>query len=110
LPTLGGLSSAAFGINNLGQVVDDFALDANAQIVHAFVWQFGTGMKDLGVLPGGTFSNAVAINKNGVAVGAPTFNGGTFSTGDRHAVVFQNGQVTDLDPNLPPRRAAPSSG
>jgi probable HAF family extracellular repeat protein len=100
LPTLGGVSSAAFGINDLGQVVGDSALDANAQIIHAFVWQLGTGMRDLGVLPGGTFSNAVAINKSGVAVGASTFNGGSESLGDRHAVVFQNGQVTDLTPNL----------
>jgi probable HAF family extracellular repeat protein len=101
LPTLGGVSTAAFGVNDLGQVVGDSALDANAQTIHAFVWQLGTGIRDLGVLPGGTFSNAVAINKNGVAVGASTFNGGTAATGDRHAVVFQNGLVTDLDPNLP---------
>jgi probable HAF family extracellular repeat protein len=101
LPTLGGVSSAAFGINDLGQVVGKSALDANANIVHAFVWQLGTGMRDLGVLAGGQFSEAVAINRNGVAVGVSTFNGGTFFAGDRHAVVFQNGQVIDLTPNLP---------
>jgi probable HAF family extracellular repeat protein len=101
LPTLGGISSAAFGINDLGQVVGNSALDANANIVHAFVWQLGTGMRDLGVLAGGQFSEAVAINKSGVAVGVSTFNGGTFATGDRHAVAFQNGRVIDLTPGLP---------
>lgn len=70
LPSLGqGNSTFAYGINDLGQVVGQSAVDVNATIVHAFVWQVGTAMIDLGVLPGGTFSVASAINNSGVAIG-----------------------------------------
>ena len=101
LGTLGGQNAASFGINDLGQVVGDSDVDAAGTIVHAFVWQSGKGMTDLGVLAGGEFSVAVAINKNGLAAGVSTFAGGNFDLGDRHAVAFQNGSVTDLTPDLP---------
>jgi probable HAF family extracellular repeat protein len=101
LPTLGGPDAAAFGINDNGQVVGDSDLDATNGTTHAFLWQSGKGIVDLGTLPGGLFAEAVAINKNGAAVGVSTLNGGTFDTGDRHAALFQNGTVTDLTPNLP---------
>ena len=51
------------------------------------------------------FSEAVSINASGVAVGfstlAETQNGVTLDFGDRHAVVFQGGKITDLTPDLP---------
>jgi probable HAF family extracellular repeat protein len=57
---LGPLAPAA--INNVGQVVGDY----NG---HAFMWtQFG-GMRDLGILSGGTFSSAAAINDLGTVTG-----------------------------------------
>jgi len=62
-------------------------------------------VRDLGALAGGTFSEAVSVNGGGVAVGfstlVETFDGVGLDFGDRHAVVFQNGTVTDLTPDLP---------
>lgn len=54
------------------------------------------------------FSEAVSINASGVVVGfstlAETEDGVTLDFGDRHAVVFQNGGLTDLTPGyLAPR-------
>ena len=94
---LGGVSSEAFGINDNGQVVGA-AETAAPDTIHAFVWQNGA-IRDVGSLRG-TFSEAVSINLSGTAVGVATVSG-DIGTGDRHAVVFQNGSVTDLTPNLP---------
>ncbi|WP_026731404.1 HAF repeat-containing PEP-CTERM protein [Fischerella sp. PCC 9605] len=55
-------SSMAFGINNLGQVV---GRSGN----RAFVWSSSDGMTDLGILPGGTYSEGYAINDAGQVVG-----------------------------------------
>ena len=102
LPTLGGLNAEAWGMNDFGQVVG--AADVNATFTHACVWHGGT-VHDLGALSGGKFSEAVSINASGVAVGfstlVETVNGTTQDFGDRHAVVFQNGTVIDLTPDLP---------
>lgn len=103
LPTLGGASAEAWGLNDAGQIVG--AADTRvAQVTHAAVWQSGTA-RDLGALPGGMFSEAVSINASGVAVGfstlAETVNGVKLDFGDRHAVVFQSGRLTDLTPDLP---------
>ena len=77
---------------------------ATAGFTRAALWQSGT-VRDLGALPGGQFSEAVSINASGVAVGlstlAETVSGITLDFGDRHAVVFQGGVLTDLTPDLP---------
>jgi probable HAF family extracellular repeat protein len=102
LPTLGGLNAEAWGINDVGQIVG--AADVDATFTHACVWHNGT-VRDLGALPGAQFSEAVAINASGVAVGfstvVETVDGFTEDFGDRRAVVFQNGKVTNLTPDVP---------
>jgi probable HAF family extracellular repeat protein len=57
---------------------------------HAFLWDRGR-MRDLGVLPGGAFSYAHAINDHGQVVGW-----GSGAEGDTHAILWQNGQARDL--------------
>jgi probable HAF family extracellular repeat protein len=53
---------APTGINSWAQVVGNY----NG---HAFLWARGQGMRDLGLLPTGTFSRAAAINDLGVVTG-----------------------------------------
>jgi probable HAF family extracellular repeat protein len=102
LRTLGGREAEAWGINDAGQIVGAAGI-ATTGITHAALWQAGT-VRDLGALPGGEFSEAVSINASGVAVGfstlAETVSGVTLDFGDRHAVVFHDGVLTDLTPDL----------
>lgn len=67
--------SAAYGINDAGQVVGNSYTADPLQSVHAFLWQNGS-MQDLGTL-GGDQSQAMAINKDGKVVGGSRFSGGT---------------------------------
>src|SRR5262249_23271541 len=86
LGTLGGSTSTAAGINNLGQVVGTSYIEGDST-QHAFLWQNG-GMSDLGTLPEGTFSSATAINNAGQVVG--TADSGV-------PFLWQNGTMTALD-------------
>jgi probable HAF family extracellular repeat protein len=84
LGTLGGSSSLAHGINNVGQVVGGARLAGQPSYLHAFlitpdagVWyrdDNGDGandlMFDLGALPGLDYSQAYDVNEQGHAVGA----------------------------------------
>ena len=67
LGTLGGRSSAAYGINDQGVVVGSSV--TRTGVGHAFVWTNGT-MTDLGTLAGASASVAYDINEAGVIVGA----------------------------------------
>ena len=79
LGTLGGgpevvdYASAANGVNDLGQVV---GWSATTRVVpagspvHAVIWNAGTGITDLGTLPGDTSSAALKINLSGQVIGS----------------------------------------
>ncbi|KAB2965066.1 MAG: hypothetical protein F9K16_02895 [Thermoanaerobaculia bacterium] len=79
--------SAAYGLNDAGQVVGG-SYDASANF-HAFLWQNG-GMQDLGTL-GGDYSAAEAINEDGQIVGTARLANST-----PHAFLWQNGAMQDL--------------
>ncbi len=103
LPTLSGPNAAANGISDNGLIAG--ASNNAAGKLEATLWRNGTA-NDLGVLPGGLYSEAIDVNNNGVAVGVSTLNGGTYFAGERHATVFQNGTATDLTPELGPRQSS----
>jgi len=62
----GGGSSAAYGINDRGQIVGSST--AASGYAHAFLFEHGV-MKDLGMLPGGNQSIAQGINNRGQIAG-----------------------------------------
>lgn len=79
----GGDYSAAFGINDSGQVA---GTSNTGDSMHGFTWSSATGLRDLGTLPGANASQAFAINNHGQVAGAS----GT------HAVIWNNAVVQDL--------------
>ena len=87
LGTLGGKFSWAEGINALGQVIGTADTGAGigpgAFVLHAFLWQSGTGMTDLGMLPNAISSLPSAINDQGQIAGA-----NLLATGDQRAVLW----------------------
>lgn len=89
LGTLGGTGSAAFGINDNGQIVGIAAISSGD--FHAFLWTAKKGMIDLGTLPGATVSDAYGVNANGEIVGDSRF-----PDGSTYAAYWQHGKIVDL--------------
>jgi probable HAF family extracellular repeat protein len=87
LGTFGGSFSAAYAINQRGQVVG--ASETPNGERHAFLWQDGV-MTDLGT-PGGPFSAARSINARGRVI--VEGNAANLST---HVFVWQKGAMDDL--------------
>ncbi len=92
LGTLGGTSSFARDINNLGQVTGNAqtATGQPAPRLNTFLWDEPGSMINLGVLPGSNnFSRGYAINDFGVVVGESDNNAS-------RAFVYANGTLTGL--------------
>ncbi len=75
LGTLGGRTSAAYGVNNLGQVTG-YADLTNDSARHAYLYSNGA-MTDLGTL-GGTVSYGYAISNAGHVTGYSLLSNGNF--------------------------------
>ena len=92
----GDSESAAYGINNSGQVVGasyiPMAWDSTG---HAFLYSNGT-MSDLGTIGGFPFSAASGINASGQVVGYAGAAPGFTFLGDNHAFIYSNGTMTEL--------------
>ncbi|HEV2394547.1 MAG TPA: hypothetical protein VG146_19525 [Verrucomicrobiae bacterium] len=80
-------SSAAYGINNKGEIVGQSSTTNG--VLHAFLFSQGQ-MSDLGVLPGSQQSKAHAINDSSQVVGW------TLGPGTQRAFLYENGSLTDL--------------
>ena len=91
LGTLGGLYSAAYGVNALGTVVGKADTDTFGT-THAFAWANGQ-MTDLGTL-GGSNSVAYAVSETGTVAGTSE----TDDAGARHAFLYADSRMQDLTP------------
>jgi probable HAF family extracellular repeat protein len=107
----GGHETAAFALNNRGQVVgvatntipDPYSIVGFTTQTRAFLWQNGA-MQDLGTLPGGTDAVALLVNERGQIVGesytADSIPPPTPSCSDfpltLHGFLWENDQMMDL--------------
>jgi len=92
LGTLGGDNSSANGISSTGKVVGYSEITRGGGDVHAFVWDAATGMSDLGTIAGGNYSDAYAINSQGVIAGTSNM-----ANGELHAVLWTaSGKLIDI--------------
>jgi probable HAF family extracellular repeat protein len=106
LPTLGGTNGFATGANNKGEIVgwaentvhDPSCVPPQVLQFRAVLWGPGTGqIRELPPLSGDTASAATALNNRGQVVGISGICDravGRFSA--IHAVLWQNGEPTDL--------------
>lgn len=65
---------------------------------HAFVWTRSSGMRDLGLLPGDDYSEALSINDHGLIVGESC----NATTNVCRAVLWRNGAMVDLNTLVSP--------
>ena len=94
LPGIPGGSSAsnwAHAINSSGQIAGYSQEGAPNYYAHATVWFQGAVQTDLGLMGGGTFSDAYGLNDLGAVVGVAAV-----ASTNQHAFLWQNGQFTDL--------------
>jgi uncharacterized repeat protein (TIGR03803 family)/probable HAF family extracellular repeat protein len=118
-----GSRSAAFAINSDAAKLKIVGHSVTASgNLHAVMWQVsqpdnpndqGTQITDLGTLPSsdgssttpanGTQSDAYGINSSGAIIGESTYPGGGAQT---HAVLWQDGQIYDLNKYLPANNKA----
>lgn len=92
LGTLGGPGSGAVSINDKGQVAG--ISDMSDGSLHAFLYSAGS-MTDIGALaPDSSYAHPYALNNQGQVVGSMLT---TNSNDPRHAFLFANGQLFDLN-------------
>lgn len=106
LPTLGGTHGYAAAANNVGQIVgwaentvrDPTCTPPQVFQFRAVAWgPDGSHIRELPVLPGDTSSAATAINDKGQIVGiSGTCDDAVGSATAAHAVIWENGTVTDI--------------
>jgi probable HAF family extracellular repeat protein len=94
-PALLGVGNGAFAINNKTQVAGVSALSGNT-VAHAFLWTRGTGMRDLGTLPGDVNTAGLGINDQGEVVG-PSAD----PDGNLRAYLWTDGVMNDLNTLIP---------
>lgn len=102
LGTLGGPDSAAFLVNQLGQVVGTSDVDFNVNqvtggpTVHPFLWEHGEMIDLVAGAPermfGGTFGIAAWLNDKGQVLGTMNLTGDT----SWHSFLWDKGVVADL--------------
>ncbi|NUO72123.1 MAG: hypothetical protein HOQ10_05350 [Frateuria sp.] len=102
LGDLGGVAwNTPVAINQHGEVVGFANVPGGATPgrfhEHAFLWTRGSGMRDLGTLPGDTRSQALGINDRGQVVGL-SYGG----TAGLRAFLWENGVMRDLNTLLAP--------
>jgi probable HAF family extracellular repeat protein len=111
-PFPGGNNGFATGANNLGQVVgwaENGVHDPNCcctQVLQFLpaVWDLGSGdqIHDLPLIPGDSSGAATAINDNGQIVGISGICDQAVGRHTaKHAVLWENGTVTDIYPDAP---------
>jgi probable HAF family extracellular repeat protein len=81
-------------INDAGSMAGFRRLEDNSGNSRAIIWTEKDGMKEIGVLPNTSTSQALAINNAGLVVG---FSGEATPTSSPKAFVYQSGKLTALD-------------
>jgi hypothetical protein len=91
-----GFGGAAYGINNAGQACGGLEIGVGAGRAFLYLpapaYAMPMGLNDLGMLPGGAFSVAEAVNNAGMVVGRS----------DQDAVLWYDGAIVALNGLLPP--------
>lgn len=90
--------SGANAVSANGSVIVGSAVGNSVGNHHAFRWTQATGMQDLGTLPGGTWSSAVAVTADGaiVAGGSSGTGGGNFGFAFRWTQATGMQKLSDL--------------
>jgi probable HAF family extracellular repeat protein len=93
-----GFGGEAQAINDRGAVVGEGILAPGALGFHPFLWENGR-LIDLGVLEQGEweYGRATDVNNRGQVVGFSVVNQNPEQSG-QHAILWQHGVLTDLDP------------
>jgi len=104
LPTVGGTYGYAVSISDVGEIAG-ITSALGDQALLATSWTGGHA-KNLGTLPGNSCSLTDAINIRGQIVGGSGFDDAAFFPACtdlvEHAVLWQNGQILDLNTFVPP--------